>query len=86
LDFHSNSSVKIQFFADVAKKLEISIVPIWYKNGTKVCVFSLYLKLFAKKQNVLNIEKIFLKTYFGYKPPPGNPSLRDFWGEYRILR
>ena len=42
------------------KKIEISIIPIWYKNGTKVCVFSLYLKLFAKKQNVLNIEKIFL--------------------------
>lgn len=66
------------------KKLEISLVPIWYKNGTIVCVFSLYLKLFAKIQKVLNIEKIFLKTYFGYKPPPGNPSLRDFWGEYRI--
>lgn len=42
------------------KKLEISIVPIWYKNGTIVCVFSLYLKLFAKIQNVLIIEKIFL--------------------------
>lgn len=43
------------------KKLEISIVPIWYKNGTIVCVFSLYLKLFAKIQNIFNIEKMFLK-------------------------
>jgi len=59
------------------KNLEISIVPIWYKNGTIGCAFSLYLKHFAKIQNVLNIEKIFVKSCFGYKPSPRNSSLWD---------
>ena len=41
-------------------------------------------KTFCKNTKYFQYRENIFKTCFGYKPPPGNPSLRDFWGEYRI--